>query len=490
MILSCSFGTASAEAVWTPVWTATGPIKADRYSASAVALPDGNALLIGGRPSGGQPAATVEHFNATTGKWSTTSSLTHARNSASAITLPDGRVLVTGGEPAPIQYHDTTEILDTRTGVWSAAARMQAPRADFATVLLADGRVLAVGGYHYDAADGAEIYDPAKDQWTLTSPPSVARANPAVARLRDGRVLVAGGWSYDDRYLDTAELYDPATDNWTPLPKMSEKRMHATAATLPDGRVIVVGGMYTQSGPYVSFTSRTSEVYDPATNTWSPPKPLDRPRGEGAALATLADGRPVITGGYTWEGSQYERSAEVYDPAADVWTPAGTMAAGRAGHVALRLADGSVLVTSGGGAGASSERLTFVHVPDPTPTATPTADVTPVATVAAMPSPAPTAQPQPGVATVAMAKRLKTSKAGALSLHVTCTGETACAARLTLAVRGGRTLARTTVALAAGQAKTVKLTLSRKERRRLAGRATKVTVTLAGTRQDATLQVR
>ncbi|HEV8596816.1 MAG TPA: kelch repeat-containing protein, partial [Candidatus Dormibacteraeota bacterium] len=60
----------------------------------------------------------------------------------------------------------------------------------------------------------------------------------AAARLADGRVLVAGGGAY----TPTAELYDPATNRWTPTGSMSVDRYDFTATVLRDGRVLVVGG--------------------------------------------------------------------------------------------------------------------------------------------------------------------------------------------------------------------------------------------------------
>ena len=57
---------------------------------------------------------------------------------------------------------------------------------------------------------------------------------------RARRVLVTGGGSTQN--LSSAELYDPATNGWTPAGNMAEVRYLHTATALPDGRVLLAGG--------------------------------------------------------------------------------------------------------------------------------------------------------------------------------------------------------------------------------------------------------
>src|SRR4051812_15223724 len=62
------------------------------------------------------------------------------------------------------------------------------------------------------------------------------------------------------------------------------------------------------------------------------------------ALARLNDGRVLASGGYTLpEGTTSAinlKSAELYDPAADTWTPVGSMSAVRQLHTAVTLKNG------------------------------------------------------------------------------------------------------------------------------------------------------
>jgi hypothetical protein len=51
--------------------------------------------------------------------------------------------------------------------------------------------------------------------------------------LPNGKVLVAGG-----RSLSSSELYDPATGTWTATGSLANERYGHTATLLPNGKVL------------------------------------------------------------------------------------------------------------------------------------------------------------------------------------------------------------------------------------------------------------
>ena len=75
-----------------------------------------------------------------------------------------------------------------------------------------------------------------------------------------------GGRSIDGNTKLTtpsAELYDPATNSWTPAAPLNEARFSHTATVLPSGHVLVAGGRG------VASVTASVEVYDPDTDTWT-----------------------------------------------------------------------------------------------------------------------------------------------------------------------------------------------------------------------------
>jgi hypothetical protein len=179
---------------------------------------------------------------------------------------------------------------------------------------------------------------------------SKPRAGATGTVLPDGRVLVAGG-TVKAGYWDTAsaELYDPATNSWSPAAEMAHARMFHDAVALADGRVLVLGDA--ANGNDLGATG-LAEIYDPAANRWTPAAPMPLARGD-AAVTRLRDGRVLYAGGIDTAAAQHGghdvelATADVYDPATDRWTPTGALHDTRFDAGAATLPDGRVLVAGG-----------------------------------------------------------------------------------------------------------------------------------------------
>lgn len=267
-----------------------------------------------------------------------------------ATLLESGEVLVVGGYGGSNVGTASNELYDPATG-WSAASDSVHQRQNHTATLLVDGRVLAVGGVGGVGAT-AEIYDPRSGTWALTPLMLTDRNRHTATVLIDGRVLVAGGEGDDftSGPSRSAELYDPATNSWSEAAQLSEGRAGHTATLLADGRVLVVGGGTPVPGPESdSFTSSpvaTAEVYDPDRHMWSSAGSTLQAR-ESHTATLLEDGRVLVVGGHDPVLDQALTSAELYDPATGSWSSARPLENRRAGHTATLLVDGRVLVAGG-----------------------------------------------------------------------------------------------------------------------------------------------
>jgi hypothetical protein len=123
--------------------------------------------------------------------------------------------------------------------------------------VLADGRPLVTGGVGPGGLTGAELY--AGGQWRLAASFNDARYRHTQTTLPSGRVLIAGGQGRQ-QVLASSEVYDPATNTWSAGGAMAFPRVDHTATLLEDGRVLVAGGTYTKAPDAI-----TSELYTAPT---------------------------------------------------------------------------------------------------------------------------------------------------------------------------------------------------------------------------------
>ena len=131
-----------------------------------------------------------------------------------------------------------------------------------------------------------------------------------------------------------------AAGSWTATASMTVPRDNLTATPLENGRVLVVGGV----------DELSTELYDPSTGAWLPGGTLNETHW-GHLAVRLADGRVLVAG-----GARYSSGAELYNPAANTWTATGRMNVGRISFAGTLLRDGRVLVVGGLAADGTASR--------------------------------------------------------------------------------------------------------------------------------------
>ncbi|MGI8686639.1 MAG: SBBP repeat-containing protein, partial [Acidimicrobiales bacterium] len=141
--------------------------------------------------------------------------------------------------------------------------------------------------------------------------------------------------------VGTSQLYDPATGTWSATGACGGclGPVYGSSATvLADGRVLWTGGGDGYRAAAAAF------VYDPATGTWSPTGSMNQPRAYHTATL-LPNGKVLAAAGcrtgcldFTGAGgNDITNTAELYEPATGTWTPTGSLAVARHAHSAALL---------------------------------------------------------------------------------------------------------------------------------------------------------
>jgi N-acetylneuraminic acid mutarotase len=227
-------------------------------------------------------------------------------------------------------------------------------RYDNTTTLLNDGRLLVAGGRNDGPLASAQLYNPADNSWANAASLNIAREGAAAVLLKDGRVLVVGGQTSapDDpspAYTATAEVYDPDAKTWTrTADDMSTGRFQPTMTLLEDGRVLVAGGTGDVGPGHTAASLDSAELYDPATDNFTDAGTMAAPRAMATATL-LSNGKVLVAGGY--DGKNELTSADLYDPdpAHPGWSSTGPLAHARDSATATILPNQDVLVAGGDG---------------------------------------------------------------------------------------------------------------------------------------------
>jgi hypothetical protein len=275
------------------------------WGITAAPLPGGRVLIAGGANASYCGAEcylqSAELYDSSTNSFVPTGSMSVPRAGATALLLPNGNVLVVGGnELSGLHSHATAELYHPQTGVFSPAGELPIADAAPQLVLLKTGQVLVIG------KSGCEIYDPSANRFVPTGGMIAGRAKFGAALLSNGKVLVAGGQvggAYGARVAST-EIYDPASGTFAPGPNLNYKRfkLAKTVLLLRDGRILIGGG------------NEQPEVYDVVSRRFVvvDGHKLDGFLFSTATL--LKDGRVLLAGGYSVPGGSGVSHAWLYQP--------------------------------------------------------------------------------------------------------------------------------------------------------------------------------
>jgi N-acetylneuraminic acid mutarotase len=264
---------------------------------AAVTNAAGQSVLyvIGGcTVQGGYGRRTVSAYNVATNTWTRRASLPLLRCKTNGAGVIDGKIYVTGGNE---YWEDKSEsatvyMYDPGSNKWTPKANM--PDRGHGGVTAVIKRKL----YVYTECDDSKVcdhasaldrYDPDTDQWTSLAELALHGSSHqfGVGGAIDGKFYLVGGTSRE------LHVYDPGTNQWTASEAPFERRYEAGGAVL-GGKLYVIGGVappiLAPEGP----NFRQTDLYNPATNSWSVGAPLPTDRSSVAASKVFINGRSRI----------------------------------------------------------------------------------------------------------------------------------------------------------------------------------------------------
>ncbi len=233
---------------------------------------------------------------------------------------------------------------------WTSTGGMHFARASHTATVLPNGLVLVAGGTGGSggALVSSELYNPASGTWTTTGNLHVGRVSAQSVLLPNGMVLTMGGCINNDCLSSTtksAEIYNPVTGTWTVTGSMRTARAEFIAVLLPSKKVLVAGGCTSYGTNGCIAVTTAAELYNPATGTWTATGAMRAAR-MAMTGTVLMNGKALIAGGQT-AASDALGSSELYNPATGTFTLTGRLLTPRSGHTATLLTSGFVLMAGG-----------------------------------------------------------------------------------------------------------------------------------------------
>ena len=185
---------------------------------------------------------------------------------------------------------------------WVQQAPMPTARTSLG-VAVVNGKIYVIGGFSSDQNTFLAIneeYDPSTNTWTEKAPMPTPRSGCAVVAC-ENKIYAIGGQiaiGTTDDLTNVTEVYDPATDTWSqkaPFPILR----YGFSANVVEGRIYLIGG---------SPNGTLNQVYDPATDSWTTKAPI--PTAAYVSASAVLDNKIYVISNLT----------QIYNPKTDTWS--------------------------------------------------------------------------------------------------------------------------------------------------------------------------
>jgi hypothetical protein len=219
----CSTASAELFDPTTGTFGSVGFLLSDRVGHTGTLLATGEVLVAGGW-NGCAPDSSddppwdplfAELFEPSSKSFRGSGNMSTTRIGHSAVRLPDGKVLVLGGIPAVQNLHAQptdpayAELYEPARHIFSPVKGLSISHENYTATLLSSGMVLVAGGQDSAGKVTSEVQllNTGTVGLTATGSLRIPRVRHTATLLQDGRVLVTGGTGASGQTLASAEIY-------------------------------------------------------------------------------------------------------------------------------------------------------------------------------------------------------------------------------------------------------------------------------------------
>ena len=213
-------------------------------------------------------------FDPATNTWTRVANMNLPRWYPTLTELANGDyVAISGNSTDPSHWADTPELYDPTTNTWTLLSKISTPQVHEEeypfSYLIPNGNVLTIGPSEdvtYEMNVAAQTWTPVGGQSGILNGSSV--------QYLPGKILYSGGAASvinTTTARDTTAVLDTtaASPAWRQTAPMLSTRVYHTLTMLADGQVLAVGGEQTSDQSIVTKGVLPTEIWNPASETWS-----------------------------------------------------------------------------------------------------------------------------------------------------------------------------------------------------------------------------
>jgi hypothetical protein len=312
--------------LWDPTGTdqtsmVAKQVSYDVFCSGTVQLPHGRTLTVGGSSDysfAGEHRASF--FDPATEKLVQSQNMAAGRWYGTAIALGDGRIMAFSGLDGTNSIGKTVQIYDLANAGAGWGASFTAPFTPplFPRMfLLPNGKVFFTAHGAGGSIATAWLFNPTTNTWTSSAAKTHDRSYgsgvllPLTGPSWVPKVMMFGG---SDPAVDTTEVIDLSvgSPSWTPMATMSTERLQLNTVLLPNGKVLISGGSLNNETPDTS--GKTADLYDPIANVMASGGTASYSRLYHSTALLLPDATVASLGSNPGARGKYVTAIEIYTP--------------------------------------------------------------------------------------------------------------------------------------------------------------------------------